>query len=180
MKRLLSSILITAALTASSIAQTASDTAKAYFQAFKTGEFDKCAALFHPDEIKDFRQKFTPGNAMTEEATQKFYANFFGPDATKESTAKLSDLEYFSSIYTYLMANGFTQAGITFNDIKMLGVVEEGETTHALARFHMSYKGIETEKMEVISFAKSGDQWKALLTPQLKNMAASFSASANK
>lgn len=166
-------LLILLSLTTSAFAQTPSEQAVKYFEVFKSGEYDKAASFFDPKAIKDFRKMFDFGDALPENQQTEFYTTFFGEDSTKESVAKLTDLEFFSSVLAFVLGQAMGAGGVEFQKVEILGEVPEGKKViHVLARTNVKSGKIKMEAMEVLSFRKSKDGWKLLLSGKMKGMAA--------
>ncbi|GAA5497542.1 hypothetical protein Rhal01_03738 [Rubritalea halochordaticola] len=174
MKKLVSSILLTAALTASAIAQTASDAAKGYFSTYQKKEYGKSAEYFHPEALDLFRQMLSFGKSLPEEKATAFYTGFFGPEATKESIEKLDNQAYFSQFIGSIMKRILEPANVEYGKVEVLGEVKEGEVTHVLVRLHLSSNGVESQAMEVISFKQYKGEWKTLLTEKFESIAESL------
>ncbi|TPW17947.1 MAG: hypothetical protein FD130_457 [Halothiobacillaceae bacterium] len=101
-----------------------------------------------------------------------FLDTFFGAGATKESVSKLSDKEFFASFLGAAMAQAEAVGGINFGAMEVLGEVKEGnDIAHVVTRTKVSVGEVEVEAMEVVSFKKSGDSWKALMSGKMKGMA---------
>lgn len=173
MKTLITNLLFALAFTAASLAQTASETAKAYFEVFKTGEYQKAAEFFSPQALKDFREMLDFTDLLPEEKTADFYSNIFEEDASVESVSKMTDAEFFGTFLSFVMKQAAAVGGINFDKVEILGEVPEGENTiHVLTRSRVTLGEMSLESMEVVSFEKIDGKWKALLSGKMKGMAA--------
>ena len=169
MKNIITCFLLACACSAGALAQSASETAKAYLGAMESGQYRKAAEFLDRDALRDIRKMLDLGDALPQELAAPFYTQFFGPEATRESVSKLSDSEFFARFLSSLAKQG-KEAGVNaYGKVKILGEVPEGEdVVHVLTR-QFPVEGPAT--LEVVSFRKSDGEWKAMLTEKLKGMA---------
>lgn len=155
-----------------SFAKTASETATEYFSALRQKDYSRAATFFDPAALGEFRQMMGFIQEIPEEGQQQFYTIFFGPEATKESIAKMSGADFFASFLRATIAQAETLGGVNFEKMEVLGEVKEGnDISHVVTRNKVTVGEVEVEALEVISFKRIGNEWKALLSGKIKGLA---------
>jgi len=159
-------------LSSSAFAKTASEMATEYFGTLQQKDYGRAATFFDPAALGEFRQIMSFVNEISDEGQQQFYTIFFGPEANRQSTGKLSDADFFAAFLRATMAQAEKLGGVNFEKMEILGEVMEGkDVAHVVTRNKVSVGEVEVEAMEVISFKKIGSDWKALLSGKIKGMA---------
>ena len=139
-----------------SFAKSASETAIDYFYTLQQKDYNRAATFFDPAALGEFRQMMSFANEIPAEGQQEFFTAFFGPEANRESVAKLSDASFFASFLRATMSQAEAVGGVNFEKMEILGEVMEGkDVAHVVARNKVSVGEIELEAMEVVSFKKS-------------------------
>ncbi|MBI1919445.1 MAG: hypothetical protein HYS23_00025 [Geobacter sp.] len=158
-------------------AKTASETATEYFNTLQQKDYARTATFFDPAALGEFRQMMSFMNEIPEEGQQEIFTALFGPQASRESVAKLSDANFFASFLRATMAQTEAVGGINFGKMEILGEVKEGkDVAHVVTRNKVSVGEIEVEAMEVVSFRKIGSEWKALMSGKIKGIASQIKA----
>jgi hypothetical protein len=174
------SLLILAALLLAgspAFAKTASETASDYFKVLQQKDYDRAATFFDPAALGEFRRMMSFTDEIPAEGQKEFFEAFFGPGASRESVAKLSDARFFASFLRAVMAQAEALGGLNFDRMQILGEVTEGkDVAHVVTRNKVSVGKIEVEAMEVASFRKVGSEWKALLSGKIKGVASQIRA----
>ena len=143
-----------------------------FFQHMKQKEFNAAAAMFDPSALTEFRQSLNIINEAPAQAQQQFREAFFGAEATVDSIAAMSDSEFFASFLRAALAQAEAIGTIDFDDMEILGEVMEGpDLAHVVTRNTVSVGEVEVEGMEVVSCRKQGDEWKLLVSTQMKGLA---------
>lgn len=172
MKIVTTSILLTLAATAGAFAQSASDTASAYFNALQEGDYAKATGFFSDEAMENFRGMMD-FSALPPQQAPMILGTFFGQGATAESVAAMTDDEFFTAFMPFLMNQAKQAGGLDFNDVDVLGEVPEGEdVVHVLTRITVAAGGVEMQQMEVVSFEETDSGYEAMLSGQMKGMAA--------
>ena len=84
----------------------------------------------------------------------------------------MSDSEFFASFLRAALAQAEAIGTIDFDDMEILGEVMEGpDLAHVVTRNTVSVGEVEVEGMEVVSCRKQGDEWKLLVSTQMKGLA---------
>jgi len=152
-------------------AKTASETATEYFGTLQQKDYDGAAKYFDPAALGEFRQMMSFVSELGEDVQTMYYTTFFGEGATKDSVTKLSDALFFATFLRSVMAQADAAGGINFDKMEVLGEVMEGkDVAHVVTRNKVSVGEIEVEAMDVASFRKIGEEWKALMSGRLKGM----------
>ncbi len=161
-------------LTQTCHAQAPEDVVKSYLEFAKQQKWQEAGNLMAPEALKEFREMtfFYQELPHAERMTRVF----FGPDATPDTVAAMSDAEYFATF----LKTGLTktkQLGLTFKEMKIVGSVAEGEeTVHVVVRLHVELGEVEMERMEVCTCLLTKDGWKIGLDKQWKGMALEMKA----
>jgi len=151
---------------------TAPETTAEYFKHVEEGDFAAAANLFDPPALTEFRESLGIIKEAPPTAQQQFREAFFGAGATAESIAQMSDSEFFASFLRAARAQAESLGSADFDGLEILGEVMEGpDIAHVVTRNKITAGEIEIEGMEVISCKKRGDEWKLLVSSQMKGLA---------
>ncbi len=151
---------------------TPTETTEAFFKQLQKGDFDAAAAFFDPSALTEFRHSLGVIDTAPPVAQQQFREAFFGAGATAQSIAALSDMEFFASFLRAALAQAEAQGRVNFDGMEVLGEVMEGsDVAHVLTRNRLMVGDVEVEGMEVVSCKKRGDEWKLLVSTQMKSLA---------
>ena len=158
-----------------------SDAAKAYYGTLKAKDYPAAAKHFDPAALKTFREMLSFFNELPDDEATEVLAAFFGEGANKESVKKMSDTEFFAAFLKGVMEQAEEAGGVEFGDFTVLGEVPEGEDViHVVTRNKVGVGELKIESMEVMSFKKTGDGWKALLNGEMTGVAAQLKAAFGK
>jgi hypothetical protein len=84
----------------------------------------------------------------------------------------MSDSEFFASFLRAALSQAQALGKVNFEDLEILGEVMEGpDVAHVVTRNKLSVGDFEVEGMEVVSCKKRGDEWKLLVSTQMKGLA---------
>jgi len=151
---------------------TAPETTAAFYAQLQKGDFEAAAGYFDPPALTEFRQSLNIINEAPPAAQQQFREAFFGAGATADSIAKLSDADFFSSFLRTALSQAEALGKVNFDNMEILGGVMEGpDVAHVVVRNRVSVGEMEVEGMEVVSCKKRGDEWKLLVSTQMKGLA---------
>lgn len=161
-------ILITASTL---LAVSPEEVAEQYFDALKKEQWDEVAGFFHPDALGQFREMMSFINELPPEA-EAAIAPLFGEGVSAEDLAKMSDKEFFTSIFRNMMSQVQAMGSVEFKAFDVIGSIPENDDRHVLARTTASVSGIDMDKMEVLSLSPMGeDNWGLKLQGEMKGMA---------
>jgi len=128
-------------------AETPEERAKLYFTDIESGNFVAAAKHFDPSQLKEFR------------STMEFY---------KEIPVR----DHFAKLFTFMMRQADAVGGLNFDGLEILGGVKEGsDISHLVTRNRVTVGKLNVEAMEVVSLMKSGDEWRILMSGQIKGFA---------
>lgn len=162
---------------ASALAGTATEAARDYYSKLRAGDYDGAAEAFHPAELESFRKMLGFMTELPDETAAEVLATFFGKGATKESVTELSDADFFASFFSGVMKQAQVTGDVAFGDLEVLGEVPEGDDiVHVVTRNEIGVGKLKIKSMEVMSFKKSGEAWKTMLTGEMTGMAAQVKA----
>jgi hypothetical protein len=151
---------------------TAPETVAAFYAQLEKGDFKAAAAFFDPPALSGFRDSLGIIDEAPATAQQQFREAFFGAGATAESIAKLSDQEFFASFLRTALAQAKELGRVNFDGMEILGEVMEGpDLAHVVTRNTVSVGDTEIEGMEVVSCRRRGDEWRLLVSSQMKGLA---------
>ena len=151
---------------------TAPETTAAFYKQLQEGNFEAAAAFFDPPALTEFRQSLSIIDEAPPAAQQQFREAFFGDGATAESIAKMSDRQFFASFLRSALAQAEALGRVNFEDLEILGeVMEDPDVAHVVTRNKVTVGDVEVEGMEVVSCKKRGDEWKLLVSTQMKGLA---------
>src|SRR5262249_54217793 len=181
MKKLfLNSILILTALSVARVAgyaQEAQDTpesvAKAYFAAQQAGDWAKCASFMHADALASMKRKF--GSVISADKTGQAAKSIFGLKSGAEY-AQLSEAVIYERLMSFI-TNSVPEmkAVMSASTNSVLGKVDESpELTHIVFRTQVKLAGAEMNEVDLISFKKQGETWRALFTSDMEEMFTKF------
>ncbi|NIP78622.1 MAG: hypothetical protein GWM90_05220 [Gemmatimonadetes bacterium] len=177
MKRALFSVLVLAfALPRVGAAQSETPVqfAERYFEAAHQADWDSVAALMHPDALVSLKAMFAP--LVAADTTGEMALGLFALEGPAEfESATPGDI--FASLMRQMTAMSPELAQIMSSArAQVIGTVrEEGtDVRHVVYRLVMETQGIEVEKLQVISMRPWGDTWGAILTGEIKGLAAAL------
>jgi len=151
---------------------TAPETTAAFYAQLQKGDFEAAAGYFDPPALTEFRQSLNIINDAPPAAQQQFREAFFGAGATAESIAKMSDRQFFASFLRSAITQAEALGRVNFDDLEILGEVMEGpDVAHVVTRNQVTVGDVEVEGMEVVSCKKRGEEWKLLVSTQMKGLA---------
>lgn len=93
------------------------------------------------------------------------------------SAGLVLDVEFFASIFNFVMQQADQAGGINFEGVEILGEVKEGDNiAHLVTRNRVSVGEMEVEAMEVVSLKKNGEDWRMLMAGNIKGLPAQLNA----
>lgn len=156
----------------SAFAKTPTETAHEYFAAFQQGNYQGLATMYDPAALQSFREMMGFLTELDLGDDGEVLATLFGPEATVQTVNKMSDQEFFALFFENVFAQVQSMGELSFDNMKIIGEVKESDNlVHVLARNKTSIGEMEIEAMEVISFKQVGEDWKVLLSGEIKGMA---------
>ncbi len=163
-------------LTVSAFAQTPESpevVAKSYFAAMQAGNWDKCAGLLHPEALSSMKRTF----AAIIKADESGGAGkaIFGLKNNAEYE-QLTGAAIFERLMNFISgAVPDMKMALASSTTTVLGKVAEGtDLVHVVCRSQIKMAGAEASEIEIISFKKSGANWRALLTSDMEEMVNKF------
>ena len=141
-----------------------------YFVMMRTADFAAAAEIFDTEEQRKFRDSLAFLFTLPPDSQNQLLSALFGAGATADYVDQLSDGQFFASI----LANTMMQSGmlplLETADMQYLGHIMEGEIAHAVTRVLIETPEYQTESMSVTSLVRRGDQWKLMMTPDIRNI----------
>ena len=153
-------------------AQTPSETAMTYINHLHFREYEKAVEYIDVGELRVFRENLGFYETLLESEQAKFLKVFFGPEATPDSVASMSDERFFASFLAFSFRNIEAMGELNFKNTKILGGVPEGnDMMHLVVRSGASLDDISISGMEVMSLRKGSDNiWRLMMTGSIKGL----------
>ncbi|TVR50745.1 MAG: hypothetical protein EA425_08990 [Puniceicoccaceae bacterium] len=147
--------------------------ARNYFAALKDGKWKEAADLFDPKALHEMRLLLFFLTESPEEQARELLPQFFGPGATPKSVRALDDRAFFAAFLGTVMNHAYSESGVSFDRVEILGTVAEGEdVVHVVARTHVKMEDNRIAAMEVVSLRQwSPGRWGLLMKADLEAMA---------
>ena len=143
-----------------------------YFDAMEYEDYDAAARLFDANDIKEFRAQFAFMKDADVNARQQIYERMFGPWASQESVEKMSDTEFFASIFGFTMQQSLGRRGMRIAKAEYLGHVSEGDdTAHAVTRITIAVGDNEASSLDVTSLVRRNGAWRMQVSPDIEQVA---------
>ncbi len=143
-----------------------------YLDAMQYEDYDAAARLFDGEGVKEFRQSMAFMGDVEVNRRQEVYEQMFGPWASQESVEKMSDAEFFASVFDFAMRQSIGRAGLTISNSEYLGFVPEGESiAHAVTRVTIAVAGMELTSMDVKSLVRRNGSWKLQVSQDIEQVA---------
>ena len=125
--------------TAPAYAKSASETAKEFYNLLKQNNYSAAAEYYDPAALREFRKLMSFENEIPEGRRKIYFKTFFVPALTDDSISTLSDHDFFVSFWRGILTSERFSGEIKFDDVKILGVVMEGEDlAHVVIRNRIS------------------------------------------
>jgi hypothetical protein len=140
-----------------------------YVAAMRQSDWNTVAGLMHPRALTAMRAFIKAASAQPD--AKDFLTQVYGT-ASPEKLAALSDRDLFAKFLgTTLGSSPELGAALKSARAQVLGHVNEGaDSAHVLYRMRMTIAGMEMTKVDVLSAARDGSGWRALLTADIENM----------
>ena len=168
-------VLVLAPLAPSAVTAQAAETpehvAERYVRALKAQQWDSMAYLMHPLALRQLRELLTPLFESPKLGAAR--AELMG-DSSLSDVRALSDTAVFSLFMSHLMrSQAQVMEFMRTARVAFLGHVAEGpDTVHVVYRMTIEDTAFAVSKMDIISLQRLGDSWRALLTADLRPLAA--------
>ena len=142
--------------------------ARDYLTAVRDRGFAAQADFVHPDEMARFQQLLVPVfEAESKNGGRGLLNATFGREAslTDVSVASPDD---FMRRFARVMAVRVPDQPVGFDELIILGMVEEGDLSHVLARLRTGKEESLEYRLEVVSLTPYEGGWKVVLSPELE------------
>lgn len=155
-------------------AAAATAAAQAYMEALKSQGLAAAPAYLHPEALMEFQAGLMPALEQEQARGRRGLLNAtFGRDATVV-TARSAPADAFMARFVRLMTARQPDLAPGFTSLTPLGVVPEGERLHVLLRLGPDPVRGLGERLDVVSVAKFGADYKVLLDDRLRSMIAAL------
>ena len=142
--------------------------ARVYLEAVRHRGFIATADYLHPDEMARFKAMLIPVFEAESKAGGRALMNAtFGRDA-RLADVRLADPTEFLRRFARVMSVRMTERRTDFDELKLLGSVEEGELVHVLVRLRSESQTAAQDRLEVISLLPFEEGWKLIMWPELE------------
>jgi hypothetical protein len=151
--------------------------AQQYLEAVRAEGFSAEARFMHPEELARFQQLVVPAfEAEQAEGSRVLLNATFGRDAAVLD-ARLADPEDFMRRFARVMAVRMPDQHVGFDELQVVGSVEEGEKMHVLVRLRTLSEKNPLDELTVVTLLPDGEEWKLTLSPELEAAARSMDRS---
>lgn len=142
--------------------------AAGYYQHIDTNQWNKIADMLHESALSEFKTKLLPTlKPLNHSGKSGLLKKTFGKEATYEDAKKSPNKEFFINVVGNV-ASLVRNSGIKNTQTTIVGKTPEGDDViHVLVRETYKLGDMELANMEVLSFKKSGDAWKLLLSGKI-------------
>jgi len=142
--------------------------ARDYLTAVRDRGFAAQADFLHPDEMARFQQLLVPVfEAESEKGGRGLLNATFGREASLTDVS-LAPPDDFMRRFARVMAVRVPDQPVGFDELAIVGLVEEGDQVHVLARLRTGQDELMEERLEVVSLKPSDGAWKVILSPKLE------------
>ena len=152
---------------------TPEDTAKRYVEAIQSKGVTIIPEFIHPDELEQFKSTLLPLMRNNTDIEKSLRSVFFGPTATAESLASMSNEEFMRS-FMRLIDGKVKHLDIKFGNLSILGSVKEDDVIHLVTRHTSGIGDVRKTKLEIISLRTFEGEWKLMLKGNLEGIAQTF------
>lgn len=166
-------ILIAALALPAMHAKSPEEVIRSYVERVKADGLGSVASLMHPDELAKFHGMMHP--VIDEALADKEGRAVFGRFAENSDDAKQKQLGYEEFMSLFLQCIEAIQPQLSevlkASSVEVLGHVKEAEVSHVVTRFRTKIRGMEIEKMAVMSTKEYQGTAKMMLSGEIKQMA---------
>jgi hypothetical protein len=142
--------------------------ARDYLTAVRDRGFAAQADFVHPDEMARFQQLLVPVfEAESKKGGRGLLNATFGREAAIMDVS-LASPDDFMRRFARVMAVRMPDQPVGFDELVILGIVEEGDLVHVLARLRTGKEESMEDRLEVVSLAPYEGGWKVVLSPGLE------------
>ena len=148
------------------------DTAVAFYDHLRAGNYSDAAALFDPGELANFRDMLRIIYEQATEADVEQLEALFGAGITVEKLNQMSDSEFFSSFLMLIFQQLQASGSFSMDGIEIIGsVLENGDRAHVVIRQKVGFGANSIEMMDVMSTRLIQGEWKLVMKANTKALA---------
>ena len=137
--------------------------ASAYLEAVRAKGFAAEADFVHPDELARFQRMLLPVLEAEQAGGGRALLNAtFGRDAALLD-ARVADPADFMRRFARVMAVRLPEQAVGFDELQVLGTVEEDPMVHVLVRLRTASDDASAEELRVVTLMPYEDTWKVAL-----------------
>ena len=167
--------LLAVALALPAAAQTpqpAEAAALEYIAAMQSADWDRTAALTHPEALVELKNVFAMLAQV--DTAGEMLRPYFGVSDDVEFD-RLRPTEVYARLMRHLASDPLVSQAMRSLRAEVVGSIPEGaDTVHVLYRMHTQLEETRVRKLEILSLRRAGDRWLALLTGDLRGLADSI------
>lgn len=143
---------------------------RAYYQALNAGNWDRVAALTHPDALNDVVELVRKIAGANEKSLNSLQAAL-GESLLLDTLDRVAPRRVYAAFIGALMKTPFMKGTVAGSTVDVIGSVMEGETAHVVIRVRTSMIADKaTETMQVHSARLHNGEWLTLLDEHLSSM----------
>ena len=161
-----------APLSSSTAQESSSDGPEAVFEeymaAMRTGDWAACSRIMHSEALAEFHQAYV--SLAQSDKSGEVASVFFGVESP-DSVAKVTPEACFERVMNVVMGLDPMMGDVISSSMAtVLGTVPEGDVRHVVYRLRLTVQGTEVSKVSVFPFQRDGEEWRALLTGDMREM----------
>ncbi|MCF3650528.1 hypothetical protein [Synoicihabitans lomoniglobus] len=159
-------------------ARTPEETVGVYLEKMKTEGLGSIAGLMHPDELRKFQTMMQPviDLSLQDPEMEGLFAEFAEPEDSTQPR-ELSPVEFMQLFLAWVqsMQPGAAEA-LNNASWDIIGHVKEGDIDHVVTRMHLNMRGVEIEKLAVVSTRDFEGEAMMILTGEIRQLAQALQA----
>jgi hypothetical protein len=156
--------------------QSPEQVSEAYFQAMQSEGLLATSRFMHPSALAEFKSMVMPVyDAEHASGGRQLLDLTFSPDVDYEALQTMDPMEFLNGFMGVVTAQNGNMP-LQFDDLQILGTIEEGEARHVLTRITVGAGDLALSQIEVLSFLPYEDTWLLQLNMDLKGLATAMRA----
>jgi len=170
---IISSCTLFATVTAQA-ADSPEDVAASYFEAMQTEGLASSTRFMHPSALLEFKTMLMPVYAAENAAGGRQLLDVTFSPEVQFAQLESMDPAAFMDGFMGLVITQTGNAPIRFDNLEVLGTIDEGDARHVLTRMTLGAGDLAITQFEVLSFLPYDETWRLQLNGDMKGLAAAL------
>ena len=143
-----------------------------YYNYIVSNDMQSLSEYMHSDELDKFKNMLQPVFlSLLKNSNTPPPFSFTNGDSL-EIIYQDSSKQFFERFMRFAISlNPGLNSAISGSTIEPIGHVKDGDVVHVVVKFTLNIKGMEINKLSVMSIKKDNDEWKLMLTGDIKGIA---------